>query len=679
MPVKLVEANYTIRDTMKFSSEQAVLSVYSNGTSEMTMQFTYLTQWNYTPPDGAFLRLTKVDGVEGNYGQAPIVIVSKGKGKDTKLSATIPFDRAFGKAEFITFSFCRSDGKELFPMKFRLKSFDSADGKWPKPDSTPPVPTIPPVKPTPTPTPRPTLVPGATEPPQDTALYAITFRPGGHPEKYTPDRCILRVYEEMSVMTIDFAYKEALPEGTHLFLEIVDSLNSHFGEGAIVANGDGTYTAAIFFNQQVGYMKHLSLRARVYGQRETLFTVQYYLNHNNTHPDGWEELEPIATVRPTATPSPTPLPENATATPAPTIPPQSQYWNTTTYSLLDQVKRFSLSSAQLTRYRNGLDVLKIEFRYSGELPANARFMISHREYLEGNFGEALIEKGDGDLLTATIITDQLQGSLRAFRLKCMDSEGNEQFYADFGPGYNMYWSGGVDNQIARSLLPTATPEPSETPVPTPTVAATADPSVSPTPAPTEPPYAQARSKRRFQILDKPAGYSNYNTTLRRYEDFDVLTVYFRYSKDLPEGAKLRLIQVDSVLNNYGEALILPSELETAPSDLLCAKIPSDRIPLNCTALRLQAISGEGETLFQVDYFPDERGYDPDDARLLLDGAKPAPDSPPEGTTPGTGSATPPPDDIQVGALPPIVLPPVSSGGETDDSYSITIPGFPFGS
>ena len=667
---------------MYFKSDSATLRVYSNGTSEMELHFYYPTQGSgyvYEMPDGALLRLIRASNADGYFGEAKVITDADHGGEKNHFTAIVPIDRALAESKYLKFALCKADGTQLRELRYELKSFASDSGKWPKPDSTPPVPTIPPVKPTPTPTPRPTLVPGATEPPQDTALYAITFRPGEHPEKYTPDRCVLRVYEEMSVMTIDFAYKEALPEGTHLFLEIVDGQNAHFGEGPIVANGDGTYTAAIFFNQQVGYMKNLTLRARVYGQSKTLFMVKYYLNRNNTHPDGWEELEPIATVRPTATPGPTPLPENATATPAPTIPPQSQYWNTTTYSLLDQVKHFSLSSAQLTRYRNGLDVLKIEFRYSGELPANARFMISHREYLEGNFGEALIEKGDGDLLTATIITDQLQGSLRAFRLKCMDSEGNEQFYADFGPGYNMYWSGGVDNQIARSLLPTATPEPSETPVPTPTVAATADPSVSPTPAPTEPPYSEARSKRRFQILDKPAGYGNYNTTLRRYEDFDVLTVYFRYGKALPEGATLRLIQVDSVLDSYGEALILPSELETAPSDLLCAKIPSDRIPLNCTALRLQAISGEGETLFQVDYFPDERGYDPDDARLLLDGAKPTPDSLPEGTTPGTGSATPPPDDIQVGALPPIILPPVSSGGKTDDSYSITIPGFPFGS
>lgn len=595
------------------------MTVYSNGTSEMTIDFTHASGWNYEPPDGAFLRLTKVDTKEGNYGQGPVAVVSKGSKKHTKLSATVPFDRAFGKAQFITFSFCRSDGKEIYPLKFKLKSFDSADGKWPTPDSTPEVPTIPPVKPTPTPTPRPTLVPGTTEPPQDTAQLTVNFKLRESTKNFTDMGAVLRVYEDMSSLTAQFKYSKEIVDGTTLRISLVDGQMGFFGEAPIVTLEDGTRQVTILFNQQVGRIDRFNMEAFAPGAQVRSFKAFYKLN--GRAPAGWSEMDPIATTRPAETSTPTPLPSDVTPTPAPTVPPESKFISQARYALLDPVKHFSLKSATHRRYQDGLSVLKIEFRYSGELPANAVLRVTQAGYLEGNFGEAVIEKGEGDLLTATIITDQLQGSLQAYRLRCYDAKGNEQFYADFAVTIaNALWAGGYEASIARSMLPTATPEPEEeTPAPTVTVAATADPSVSPTPAPTEPPYAEARSKRKFQMLEKVKNYANYNVTLRRYNDFDVLTVYFRYTGDLPEGAYMRLTQVDTVIDSYGEAPILPSELTNARSDLLCAKIASNKIPLNCSALRLKVFAPDGSELFTVDYFPDERGIDTQDIRDLLNG------------------------------------------------------------
>jgi hypothetical protein len=171
---------------------------------------------------------------------------------------------------------------------------------------------------------------------------------------------------------------------------------------------------------------------------------------------------------------------------------------------------------------------------------------------------------------------------------------------------------------ADTEVPTPTNAPTDTPAPTATVAPTADPSASATPAPTEPPYKEAYSKRKFLPTDKVKKYANYNTTLRRYEEFDVLTVTFRYSEKLPEGTTLRLVRVDTLLDDFGTALILPAELDGAGSDLLSAKIVSDRIPLNCASLRLEAVTPEGDVLFQADYYPDVKGYSADQARDFLD-------------------------------------------------------------
>nr|MBR4281812.1 hypothetical protein [Clostridia bacterium] len=615
----MVAASYNIRNTPRFVNKDATLRVYSNGTSEMTLHFANAYGTSFDMPEDAFIRLIKVDGVEGNFGQAPLVLTGENNSSKSQFSATVHFNRAFGKSQHLTFAICRSDGKEKQQIKYVLDKFDSADGKWPEPESTPEVPTIPPVKPTPTPTPRPTLVPGTTEPPHDTARLTVKFNLRESTKNFTDLGATLRIYEDMSALTAQFKYSKEIAEGTTMRMSRADNQMGFFGEAPITTLADGAKQVTLLFNQQVGPINNFNMEAFAPGAQIRSFKAFYKLN--GRAPAGWSEMDPIATTRPAETPTPTPLPEDLTPTPAPTVPPQSKFISQARFALLDPVKHFSLKSAVHRRYQDGLSVLKIEFRYSGELPANAVLRVTQAEYLEGNFGEAIIEKGEGDLLTATIITDQLQGSLQAYRLRCYDAKGNEQFYADFAVTIaNALWAGGYEASIARSMLPTATPAPEdETPAPTVTVAATEGPSAVSTLAPTEPPYADARSKRKFQMLDKVKNYANYNVTLRRYNDFDVLTVYFRYTGDIPEGAVMRLTQVDSVIDNYGEAPILPSELTNARKDLLCAKIASNKIPLNCTALRLRVFAPDGSELFTADYFPDERGYDPDDVRSLLNG------------------------------------------------------------
>lgn len=617
---ELVRAVYELRYNTKATCEEAVLTVYDNGTSEMTICFTHTNNRNYTPPDGAFLRLTKVDGQEGNYGQAPVTVVSKGKNLCTEMSATIPFDRAFGKAEFITVSYCRSDGKEQYALKFQLKDFDSADGKWPEPEFTPEVPTIPPVKPTPTPTPRPTLIPGATEPPQEKAEFSVNYVLREATKHFVDLSAVLRVYDEMSALTVQFRYEKEIAGGTVMRMTMADGRMGYYGEGPIITLADGTHQATILFNQQVGPLTNFNLEA--YAPGEQLRSFKAFYKQKGNRPDGWSEMDPIGTTQPAATPTPTPLPEDVTPTPAPTLPSESRFVSQARYALLDPVKQFTLKEATHRRYEGGQSVLKIEFYYEGELPANGILRITQAEYTEGNFGEAVIEKGEGELLTATIITDRLQGSLQAFRLRCYDAKEKEQFYADFAVTIaNSRWAGGYEAAIARNILPTATPEPEEeTPAPTVTVAATEPPDASATPAPTEPPYADARSKRKFEMLDKVKGYVHFNTTLRRYEEFDVLTVYFRTSSELPEGAVMRLTQADTTIDRFGEALILPSELKDARKDLVCAKIASDRIPLNCKGLRLKIIGPDGSELYTVDYIADERGVNKEDVRSMLHAA-----------------------------------------------------------
>lgn len=626
-PEVLVTAEYKLRSTTGFVNESAVLRVYDNGTSEAELHFNFSNSYNpHDVPEEALIRLIRVSGVDGYYGEGKVITKEEYTGKQKHFYAIVPIDRALDKTKFMSFAICKPDGTEKKQLKYELVDFTSANGKWPKPDATPPVATIPPVKPTPTPTPRPTLEPGATEPPQDTAVLSANFKLRESTKNFTELGAVLRVYEEMSALTVQFKYSKEFADGTAMRMTMADSRKGYFGEGQIVTLADGTQQAILLFNQQVGRIDQFNLEAFEPGAQNRTFKAFYKLS--GRAPAGWADMDAVSTTRPAETPAPTPLPEGVTPTPAPTEPPQKLRTSSTNYTLLDPVKHFSLKKATHTRYSNGLSALKLEFRYDAELPAVAKMRIVNRQYEEGNFGEAIIEKGEGDQLTATIVTDQLQGSLQAFRLKCLDAQNNEQFYADFYVRLgDSSWSGSSEASIARSMLPTATPEPEEnTPVPTLTIAPTADPSISPSPAPTEPSYDEARSKRRFQLLDKVKDYAHYNITLRRYMDFDVLTVYFRYTGELPDGAVMRLTQVDSVIDSYGEAIIGPANLEDARKDLLGAKIVSDRIALNCNGLRLTVFGPDGTELFTVDCYPEEGELRPQTVRDILNGPSPSPSS-----------------------------------------------------
>ena len=650
-----VTAHYNFWETLRFVNQSTTLQVFDDGTSAVTLQFTHAPNYVEPIPDEAMIRLTKVDGVEGDYGHATLVMQGENGHRDCVFSATIPLDRALGKSSFLTFMICKPDGTEKYRIKARLDAFDSDSGKWPTPDFTPALPTIPPVSPTPTPTPRPRLSADTTEPPQDAIVMTVPFQMREYTANYTEKSATLRIYEDMSSLTVQFRYGKNIPEGTVFRMTMVDGRMGVFGEGEISApDAQGNRTAVIFFSQQVGLMKNFNLEAYAPGQPERIFKAFYKLDKRagSYGPKGWSELPQLSTLRPT-TPTPVPTPDAAsinslepTAIPEPTValtePPKDQLLGEPRYTLLDPVKWFGLKSAYLRRYDNDICALEVQFTYSGELPAKPILRIVQREYEEGYFGEAIVTRDTKtNVLSALIITDRLYGNLQAFRLKCYDEKGNELFYADLKVG-TAYQIGSMPGglipdyrdygaAIARNMLPTATPEPSETPIPTPTVAATADPAASSTPLPTEPAYSEARSKRTFLLVDKVKDYAHYNVALRRSEEFDVLSVFFRHKGDLPEGTVLRLVRVDHLLDSYGEALILPAELKNASADLLCAKIISDRIPLNAIGMRAEAITPEGEVLFTVDFYPDVKGFTAENARKLLGSEHPEPSDTPAPT------------------------------------------------
>ena len=152
--------------------------------------------------------------------------------------------------------------------------------------------------------------------------------------------------------------------------------------------------------------------------------------------------------------------------------------------------------------------------------------------------------------------------------------------------------------------PTATPTPTPTATPTPTPTATPSPTPTatptPTPYPTEPAYKSALVKCSYNLQERVANYAHYTTTLRRYDGFSFLNVFFTYRGELPEGLVLRITQADGVDGHFGEAAITLANVPDTDPNLLNAKILAPAL-YQCSTLTVDAVLPDGTRLFQLHF------------------------------------------------------------------------------
>ena len=102
------------------------------------------------------------------------------------------------------------------------------------------------------------------------------------------------------------------------------------------------------------------------------------------------------------------------------------------------------------------------------------------------------------------------------------------------------------------------------------------------------------------MSERVKNYSQYNATLRLYEDFSTLNVFFYYQGTLPEGTQLRVTHVDGVAGDYGAATVGLANLPETDPNLLNAKIISTSLS-QCNQLSLVAETPDGTALFQLNY------------------------------------------------------------------------------
>lgn len=192
----------------------------------MTIQLVYLGDTNSVIPEDTSLRLTKVNGAEGDFGSAPLVHEESSSRTQSAYHADIHFDWAFGQTTSLTFTACHPDDTERFTLEFTLDYFISADNIWPEPKPTPP---------------QITLAPDVTEPPYSTALVKHTYSLPVKPDGYAHYNTTLRQYADFSTLNVFFFYQSDLPQGAYMRIVSADDAAADYGSAHIgPANVDGT-------------------------------------------------------------------------------------------------------------------------------------------------------------------------------------------------------------------------------------------------------------------------------------------------------------------------------------------------------------------------------------------------------------------------------------------------------
>ena len=148
------------------------------------------------------------------------------------------------------------------------------------------------------------------------------------------------------------------------------------------------------------------------------------------------------------------------------------------------------------------------------------------------------------------------------------------------------------------------PAPVVTPTPTPTPVQTAH-----SPYPQEPDRALATYFTNMSVKDKVVKYSHYSLVYAQYGDFGFVSAYFRYHDPLPDTAVMRIVAIDGVSGNFGEASIGYVNLSNrATADQLGASIYSCEVHPDMRELTLACIdTATGETLFTTTFQPQGNG------------------------------------------------------------------------
>ena len=362
--------------------------------------------WAEELPEGAILRITRINGIDGNYGEAPIQSTDDGQA----LSAIIRHDDQIGYFEYLSASAIAPDGSTIFSLNFSQDRILFGDYEWRQMEPIADSPDVP---------------------------IQIPYYQREYHAKYDAEDTRLQVNPDgTSTLTVRFRYADELPKGAVLRLTRVDGTDANFGEALITpSTQEGILTAVFHFGQQVGYTQYFTLQGCA-PDGSQLFEIYYELNRYQHYPDRWLTLPALQ-------------PSLASAT----EPPYKTALVKCTYSLQGKVQKYSHYNATYRQYTD-FNTLNVFFFYKEELPKGAYMRVVSADGTAGDYGKAVIgpanvEGTDPSLLNAKIFTRTLPAAA-TLALECCSPDGDVLFTLDFNIKDVSYPAG-------RESVPAVTP------------------------------------------------------------------------------------------------------------------------------------------------------------------------------------------------------------------------------
>ena len=176
-------------------------------------------------PEGTIMRITKVNGAEGNFGEAAISRDKTLSGAPADLlSAHIRSDMLGDGIYSATIQCIAPDGEVLYSLTLG----DMISEVRPNPND-------------PTHTPAPTAQPTATPGPE-TVLQDISLSIQDKPTKYSHYNARLKVLQERFEMLVRFRYHDPLPDDTVLRLTAIDGIPGDYSEAPVLKTEVNTVT-----------------------------------------------------------------------------------------------------------------------------------------------------------------------------------------------------------------------------------------------------------------------------------------------------------------------------------------------------------------------------------------------------------------------------------------------------
>lgn len=260
----------------------------------------------------------------------------------------------------------------------------------------------------------------------------------------------------------------------------------------------------------------------------------------------------------------------------------------TSYTAVNPPPYFHLYGAR-TYYHDGYAYLSLRFNVDNAPTDDLQLRLTSIDGSTGNYSETSVYLRETEYMYYQVLEARYHQAV--LRVEDLPEQVNYMTVQAYEEGSDMPL---FEVNLKRSSLP-ITPSPTVPPTATPSPTPTATP--IPTPAPTEPPYNLAKVIRHYRVNRDSSQYLHYACQLRAFDGFSYLNLYFREGEGYPEGAIMRITNINGEDGNFGEAAILPETgLSNAPADLLGVHIRSEALGEELYSATIQCITPDGEVI-----------------------------------------------------------------------------------